>query len=516
MPTAHRSFESALLPQLDIRFTTLSELLAQQALTMGERAALDFGEKTYSYARMARRAERAAARLVHEWGVTEGARVLYLGWNHVEQITLLFALARMNGVMAPLNTRLAVSEWQAIALQCTPSLILHDPAFASAALALGAATGIAVQSMEALCAAPVQAAAPDNARADAPALLVYTSGTTGEPKGAVHTQANLLANMAIAADLLQLKATDLIASVLPLFHVGGLCIQTLPALYAGARVSLQPRFEPGAWLDAVQRERPSLSLLVPAAMKALVEHPAWASSNLGSLRAVWAGSSVLPDALVDAFHARGVPVCNVYGATETGPCSIALGPQQAMSHVGSCGWPAPGVECRLQPLVNASEDAGNDARKDPVGEVLLRAPNVVTHYWPKLPACDAAGWFHTGDVATRAPDGSLRIVGRVKEMIISGGENIYPAEIENLLAMHPGVQDCAAVGLPDAQWGEIVCAAVVLREGFAWQPEQLQEFLAQNLARYKCPKRWVLCQALPKTALGKVQRGALQKQLLQK
>jgi fatty-acyl-CoA synthase len=504
-------FSPAPAPPLAPRFATLSELLVTQAASLGERAALHFGGKTWGYARFARRCERAAARLAHEWGVTSGARVLYLGWNHPDQITLLFALARMNAVLAPLNTRLAAPEWQAIANQCAPCLIVHDDAFADAAQALGEAAGVAVRALDALCATPVAHSAPDAARADAPALLVYTSGTTGEPKGALHTQANLLANMAIAGEISALTATDLIASALPLFHVGGLCIQTLPALYAGAQVSLLPRFEPAAWLASVQRERPSLSLLVPAAMKALVEHPAWASTDLSSLRAVWAGSSVLPDALVNAFHARGVPVCNVYGATETGPCSIALGPAHALSHVGSCGWPAPGVECRL-----LSVDTDKEIADASTGEVLLRAPNVITHYWPNARACDAQGWFHTGDMATRALDGSLRIVGRVKEMIVSGGENIYPAEIENLLATHPAVHDCAAVGLPDAHWGEVVCAAVVLHVGATWQPEALQDFLAPQLARYKLPKHWMHCEALPKTALGKVQRSVLQKQMLLK
>jgi fatty-acyl-CoA synthase len=193
-------------------------------------------------------------------------------------------------------------------------------------------------------------------------------------------------------------------------------------------------------------------------------------------------------------------VCNVYGATETGPFSIALPPAHAMDQVGSCGWPAPGVEARLGP-------AHGDA-----AELLLRGPNIVRNYWPGLPACDAEGWFATGDLAQQDADGSYRIVGRAKELIISGGENIHPAEIEQALALHPAVLECAAFALPDARWGEIVAVAVALRaDATAGEPELLAH-LEQRLARFKLPRRWFFLPQLPKTALGKVQRNLLAQQ----
>lgn len=212
---------------------------------------------------------------------------------------------------------------------------------------------------------------------------------------------------------------------------------------------------------------------------------------------MWAGSSLLPAALIEAFHARGVPVCNVYGATETGPFSIALPPAQAMDHVGSCGWTAPEVEARLGPPLG---DAA---------ELLLRGPNVVRRYWPDRPACDAEGWFATGDLAQRDADGSWRIVGRAKDLIISGGENVHPAEVEEALAQHAAVAECAAFGLPDARWGEAVAVAVVLQPGAQVGEEELRAHLQQRLARFKIPRRWFFVAQLPKTALGKVQRGAL-------
>ncbi len=484
---------------------TLDGVLARQASLRPEALALRFEgldlKLDITYCDLHHRTERAAARLWHEWGVRAGDRVAWLGANHADQLTLLFALARIGAMLVPLNFRLAGAEWDAVTADCSPVCLLHDDAWRDAARTLALRHGMAVHDVAMLVKEPADAVVPSYASAEAPALLVYTSGTTGLPKGAVHTQGNLLANMAAACEAQGLQPSDTVATVLPMFHVGGLCIQTLPALYAGARVLLHPRFDPSATLACIAQDRPSLTLLVPAVMKALIEHPGWAATDLSSLRAVWAGSSTLPRALVDAFHARGVPVCNVYGATETGPFSIALGAQQAFSHAGSCGWPARGVEVRL---ANA---------KDGVGEVLVRAPNVAQRYWPDTPAVDADGWFHSGDLAQCAADGSYTVVGRIKDMIISGGENIYPAEIENLLATHPAVAECAVVGLPDEKWGEVVVAAVVLCEGHAMGDEELLAWLRPLIARYKLPRRVVWLEALPKTALGKVQKAALTRQL---
>jgi fatty-acyl-CoA synthase len=458
--------------------------------------ALRFGASGHSYGELRQAAERAAAVAWHQWGVRPGDRVAWLGANHPGQLALLFGLARIGAMLLPLNFRLAFAEWQRFVADCTPRHLVHDADWAQAARDLAAQCGIAAHPVERL-AEETGHGAPVHASADAPALLVHTSGTTGGPKAAVHTQANLLANMRIAAGVQAITRDNTVLTVLPMFHVGGLCIQTLPALYAGARVLLQPRFHPAETLAAIATARPTLTLLVPAAMKALVEHPAWAATDLSCLRAAWAGSSLLPAALVQAFHARGVPVCNVYGATETGPFSIALPPAHAMDHVGSCGWPAPGVEARLGPPLG---DAA---------ELLLRGPNIVQRYWPDQPACDAEGWFATGDLAQRDADGSWRIVGRARDLIISGGENVHPAEVEEALAQHPAVAECAAFGLPDARWGEVVAVAVVRAAGAQAGEEALRTHLQQRLARFKVPRRWFFLAQLPKTALGKVQRSVL-------
>lgn len=498
---------------LDTPLQVLDDLLRLRAAQTPDSIAVRFAGSDYTYGKLARRTERAAARLAHEWRVGVGDRVAWLGFNHLDELVLLFALARLGAILVPLNYRLAPAEWRGVLANCGVRCLVHDADWADAARELVSDCGGAAHSVESLIATPARGTVVPVARSDSPVLLVYTSGSTGEPKGAAHTHANLLANMAAAAAVQEIGSGDRVLSVLPLFHVGGLCIQTLPALLVGASVVLHPRFDPGATLAAITRDRPTLTLQVPATMKALIDHPDWLATDPGCLRAVWAGSSVLPVGLVKAFVDRGVPLCNVYGATETGPFSIALPPSSVATHPGSCGWPAPGVEVRLLPAA------------DGVGEVLVRSPAVVRHYWPDRPALDAEGWFHSGDLATQAADGSYTIVGRAKDMIISGGENIYPAEIEQLLAQHPWVGECAVVGLPDARWGEVVAAAVVLRGENGQYPAEkgdfalsnweqiLRDWLKPHIAGYKLPRHWVAMQALPRTALGKVQKAVLLRQL---
>ena len=476
----------------------LWELPQRHAAATPDATALRYGDGVITYAQLAARSARCASRLWSEWGVRPGDRVAWLGLNHPAQLVLLFALARIGAILLPLNYRLAPAEWDTQLRDCRPSHLVHDAGWAAQAADLGGRCGVAVHALEALD-GPTEgnAAAPVAGGEHAPVLLVYTSGTTGQPRAAVHTQGNLLANMRIASGVQELSAQDRVLTVLPLFHVGGLCIQTLPALFAGASVTLHPRFGADATFASVARERPTLTLQVPATMKALVDHPQWPLADLSCLRAVWAGSGILPPELVRAFLDRGVPLCNVYGSTESGPFSIALPPAFAASHAGSCGWPAPGVDAML-----ADPRAG-------VGELLVRGPNVVRHYWPDRPACDADGWLHTGDLASRAGDGSYTVVGRARDLIISGGENIHPLDIESALATHAAVAECAAFGLPDPRWGETVAVAVVLRPGALLPPEELQRHLEARLARFKLPRRVFFVAELPKTALGKLQRGAL-------
>ena len=326
----------------------------------------------------------------------------------------------------------------------------------------------------------------------------------------MHTQAGMLANIDMALAVQRLTAADRVLAVLPLFHVGGLCIQVLPALMVGAVVRLHARFDAAAWLHAVASWRPSTSLLVPAAMQAILGQPGWPGADLSSLRFVNSGSSTVPVALIEAFHARGVPVAQVYGSTETGPVSVALRPDQALAHVGKAGQAVPGVRLRLR-LADAQRA---EVAAGAVGEIQLQAPNLMRGYHRLASGAGFVdGWFATGDLAHADADGFVTVVGRCQDLIISGGENIYPAEIETLAAAWPGVADAVVLGLPDARWGEVPVLVLVAQPGRVIDLHGLRQQLAERLARYKQPRDIHLLPSLPRTALGKVQKGVLRQHL---
>jgi fatty-acyl-CoA synthase len=404
---------------------------------------------------------------------------------------------------------LAVPELQQVMLDAQPCLLVHDSHHAGTAQALqGADLKHTHHDALIASAAPRGLPLPD-VHNDLPLLLVYTSGTTGLPKGAVHTQAALLANARASAWAHDYAAGDKVLSTLPMFHVGGLCIQTLPALLAGVQVVLHPRFDPTAWLHEMTTSRPTLSLLVPATMRAVFEHPRWAETPLACLRGIMTGSSTVPVAYLETLHARGVPVGQVYGTTETGPVSIVLRLPDAMARVGASGWPHPQAQVKL---IDAQ---GQEVGPGETGEVCIRAHNLMRGYWSADGQAGVGlqeGWFHSGDLGQRAEDGCITIVGRSKDMIISGGENIYPAEIENLLVTVTGVAECAVVGLPDARWGEVPVAVLVRTSdaaGQALDAEAVLQRLQSRIARFKLPRRVVFMDSLPKSALGKVQKPAL-------
>lgn len=451
-----------------------------------------------------RAAGRALAVALHRAGLRAGDRIGWIGPNDHAQLLLLAACARLGAIQVPLNWRLGVAELRAIeadagfrmlavpdgAARQAPFRHAYVEDFRSRHGPHGALVGDPLDWHDGhagtdLAAEP--AALPPRPAPGAPLLICYTSGTTGLPKGAVHTQAGMRAHAAMARSLFGITPADRVLTVLPMFHVGGLCIQTLPALLAGAALVLHPRFTPEAFFDSLEACAPTLTLLVPAVMRALVEHPRWGAADLSCLRAIGAGSSEVPGDLIAAFHAKGVPVQQVYGATETGPIAIAQSREEALAAPGSIGRPMPGVEARLAPGTN---------------EILLRGPQLMRGYWNRTDGLDAEGWFATGDAGRVDAEGRWWFTGRIRHLIISGGENIHPAEIERVLATAPGVADCAVVGRPDPRWGEVPVAVVVPRAGFA--EAAVRAHLDARLARFKQPRAILTLESLPRTALGKV------------
>ncbi len=424
--------------------------------------------------------------------MSQGDRVAWLGYNSPEMLVLLFALARLGAILVPLNWRLTAAEHGTILADCTPKWIFCESEFEAHCRTLGVPIGslLGENKNSGLAGSDEQ-----------DILIVYTSGTTGRPKGAVLTQSALLWNGFNSIHAHDLSQSDHVLTSLPMFHVGGLNNQTLPALLAGATVTLQRRFEPGAWLADVAARKPTISLLVPAAMQAAIAHPDWARTDLTSLKMLNAGSMVVPDSLIRAFHARGVPVGQIYGCTETAPIATVLLKEDAMRKPGSAGKPALHCEVKL---------ADN--------EVWVRGPNVMRGYWNDPAATAAAltpdGWFKTGDLARIDEDGYYWIMGRSKDVIISGGENIYPAELENVLADCAAIAEAAVIGMDDPKWGEAACACIVRKPGNNIEETEILNLFNNRLAKFKHPRRVVFLDSLPKNAMGKVQKHELKKSLV--
>jgi fatty-acyl-CoA synthase len=473
------------------------------------RTAIRFQGQTLSYADLAHGIERAAAMLTSELGLRRGDRIAWLGLNHPDMIGLLFAAARCGLILVPLNWRLAPPEIGFILRNAGAKMLFAQRDLAAALepetlpdgcrLVLAGAADDRAPSLYDLIAAAGPAPGHEGGPDD-PLLIVYTSGTTGRPKGAVLTQRALETNAANAQHMHDMTARDHILTVLPLFHVGGLNIQTTPALKLGATVTLHDRFEPGAFLAAVAAGQPSLTVLVPATISAVLGHPAWPATDLSSLRAVATGSMPVPADLIEAFHARGVPVIQIYGATETAPVAVYQRIEEAFDSVGSMGLAGLNTEVRVVDAKGAEVGPGVP------GEVLVRGAHVAGGYWndPESTAkAFAGGWFRSGDIAEYDADGRFWFKDRIKNVIISGGENIYPAEVERVLRELPGIRECHIIGRPDARWGMVPVAAVVA-DADVTREAVLQHFDGR-LARFKHPRDVVFLPELPRNAMGKVQ-----------
>ncbi|MEM7347929.1 MAG: AMP-binding protein, partial [Chloroflexota bacterium] len=337
---------------------------------------------------------------------------------------------------------------------------------------------------------------------ESPLMIVYTSGTTGRPKGAVLTQSALQWNALNAIHLHDMTSQDHILTVLPMFHVGGLNNQTVPAFHCGATVTLHRRFHPDETLKTISADRPTITCLVPATLQACLASPHWEESDFSKLRIIVTGSTTVPQSLCEPFRALGVSVLEMYGATETGPIAIYQRPDSDFSKVGSTGLPA--LHCQVRVV----DEAGNSLPAGESGEVAIKGPSVLFEYWGNEAATAESlrnGWYHTGDIGYYDEDGYYFIQDRKKNMIISGGENIYPAEVERVLYSHSAIQDAAVIGVADEKWQEVPVAVIILKESATVSEDDLFTFMTEQLARFKVPRRFIFTDELPRNAMGKIQ-----------
>jgi acyl-CoA synthetase (AMP-forming)/AMP-acid ligase II len=341
-----------------------------------------------------------------------------------------------------------------------------------------------------------------------PHMIMYTSGTTGRPKGAVLTHGNITwncLNVLVDTDVI---ADDVALVSAPLFHTAALNMLALPVLLKGGACVIAERFDVDATFEAVARHRVSVMFGVPAMFRQLADSPRWADADLSSLRLLNCGGAPVPPALISTYQQRGLTFCQGYGMTEASPGALFLDAEHAVAKAGSAGVPHFFTDVRV-----VYPDL-TDTRPGDVGEIVVHGPNVMSGYWG-LPRESAAaftdGWLRTGDAARVDRDGYVTVVDRLKDMIISGGENIYPAEVENAVAAHPDVAECAVYGVPDPQWGEVPHVAVALRPGATADADDILRALDGRLARYKQPKAVHLVPALPRNAAGKVLKAELRR-----
>ena len=502
---------------------TLSGWIERQADFRPDKCAIRFNGCNLSYAELASSINRLADALKRELGHGHGDRIAYLGLNSPEMIVLLFACARIGAILVPMNWRLADPEHIHTLNHSKPGSIFVMPGFVEqvenirpqvgplARITFGEARDGWISFRTLLSAGSAAAPGMNENLAD-PVLLCYTSGTTGKPKGALLTKNALVWNAVNATHMHNLTSDDVILTVLPMFHVGGLDIQTLPALHAGATVVIQDRFDADAFYTAIEQDGITLTLLVPTVVDTLINDPRWESADFSRLRMISVGSTVVPEEMVRTVGERGVPLVQVYGSTETAPIAAYMPFRQTMRKPASTGKPAMHCEIRLV------DESGRDVAKGEKGEILVRGPNVMAGYWNDPEATDAAftdGWFHTEDVAHFDDDGFLYVDGRIKDMIICGGENIYPAAIEEVLKKCPELSDVAVIGRPDDHWGEVV-VAVVVAKGDERDANKIIQFCEGRIAHFETPREVVFVDELPRNAMGKVVKEALHESILSK
>ncbi|GAB6064472.1 o-succinylbenzoate--CoA ligase [Deferrisoma palaeochoriense] len=496
-------------------------LRKREELSADREAVVD-GDRRLTYRDLNRRVNRAA-RALQALGVKPGDRVGLLAYNRAEFVEVIFATAKLGAILVPLNWRLTAPELDYILTDSGTETLLFDPgledlarelraaACVRGAVCLGADAVLGAHAYEACLAAqpdaePEVSPLPDG---DTPHILMYTSGTTGRPKGAVLSQGASFWNALNLQLALDFTSADRNLLALPMFHIGGIGLFTLPMLYVGGTVVLQRTFDASETLRLLREERISLFFGVPAMFLFLLQHPEFDPSAFAGVRCAMSGGAPLPPSLVQQYHEAGIALQQGFGMSEAAPGITTLPKNLALLKAGSVGRALFHVEVRVV------DERGDEVPRGQVGELVLRGPNLMQGYWNRPEATRQAfsgGWFHSGDLARMDEDGDLYIVDRKKDMFISGGENVYPAEVENLIYELPQVSEAAVVGVPDDTWGEVGCAVVAVKHGHTLTVQQVLEHLRPRLAKYKVPKRVVFVDALPRNAAGKVLKNVLREQ----
>lgn len=472
-----------------------------------------------------RELDESANRVAHfleGQGVRPGDRIALLVSNCAEVLALFFGVMKLGAIFVPLNYRLAPPELVPILLDFMPAVVIYSDEFRGVLEALCGQVDLpcrvkldgALSPSDLFFSAeieryPARLNKEIPVSFDAPLMLLYTSGSTGKPKGAILPHRMIFWNFVNFA-LRDLLPSDTVLVHTPMFYTGGLNVYTLPTLILGGKVVLLESWSADEALRTIERERVTVLFAVPTQFLVMADSPIFETANLSSLRYVISGGAPCPVPLMKRLIARGLRYKQGMGLTEVGPNCFALEARDASRKAGSIGFPNVSVQARIV------DENGNEVGLDAVGELILKTPAMIDGYWNNPQATAAAireGWFYTGDLARRDAEGFFYIVDRKKDMFISGGENVYPAEVEQVLLQHPKAADVAVVGVPHPKWGEVGCAAIVLRKGENATAEDFLAFCEGKIAKYKIPKSVVILPELPRTHSGKVKKHLLQRRI---
>jgi fatty-acyl-CoA synthase len=501
--------------------------LERLARFRGDQTAIVYEDAALSYRELRDLVARLAAALRAD-GIGPGDRIAYAGLNSLTFLAGYFASTWVGAAYVPLNFRLAGAELRLIMLDARPDVLIAEPAQAAIIEGflpeLGIRRPLLIDDDPSIPEAPEVSAvwesyaafrtaheptAPSVPRGeDDLAVVLYTSGTTGRAKGVELTHGNIWWNWVNVDSVVDTRAGDVSLAIAPLFHIGGLNAVTLRTLTRGGTVIVRRAFDPAQALADLVTHRVNSMFVVPAMLSAIRRVPGFFEADLSALRSTIAAGAPVPPALIESYAEKGVRLQQAWGLTETSPFSTYLESAMTFEKLGSCGIPMPYTEVKVvDPVSLADVEEGS-------GEFWVRGPNVSRGYWNNPEATAAAftpdGWFRTGDLGYRDADGYFFIVDRLKDMIISGGENVYPAEIENVLSAHPQVEDVAVVGVPDRKWGEAVCAVVKVGGGVLTLDE-VRDFAALSIARYKLPTRLILSDEIPRNGAGKLDKPLIRK-----
>ena len=493
--------------------------LTKREFLTPEKEAIADGERRLNYQQLNRRVNRLAGAL-QGLGLQPGDRISILSYNRLEFVEVIMAAAKLGLILVPLNWRFTPTELAFNLNDSGAETLLFDADLAELAkgvmettplkqyIVFGEKPILNAHAYESLLAGYSESEPQINPRPnlDTPHIIMYTAGTTGKPKGAILSQGASFWNALNLNLALDFTSADRNLAVLPMFHIGGIGLFTLPMLYDGGTVVIQRTFDPAGTLALLEKERITLFFGVPAIFLALIQHPAFHAAAFKNVRLVMSGGAPLPVSLVQHYHEAGIVLRQGFGMSEAAPSISTLAQELALKKAGSIGRALMHLEARVVDDNLKAVPAGD------VGELVIRGPNLLQGYWNRPDATEealAGGWFHTGDLARMDADGDLYIVERKKDMFISGGENVYPAEVENAIYELPQVAEAAVFGVQHDKWGEVGRAVVVLKENQQLTAEAIIAHLKGRLAKYKIPQSVVFAAQLPRNAAGKVLKNLL-------